>query len=200
MSNKGFGPNLDKIQRIVQGRYEPEKTSYVMMPRKTDQPNEGEMFTKDGVEMIIENGTEIPYIGSKKNKWSDEINPNARRCECGLQYGYMNHTDQKMFRMTGRCLHCQTKYEDLLKAQGKYQEYERNIMQANAKALYKDAQQMAQEYIRDLKRKQVEVVCNEYGELETWEQPDRSEEIDNVLGQLQDLEEEVKNMESSDDK
>ena len=85
--------------------------------------------------------------------------------------------DEKFNKISGMCEDCHLKVEDNLKAQGKFKEYERNKMLANAFDYFKDADVEFQKFLDYLKENPTYV--NDNGTTEQWVRDGGN--IDNII-------------------
>ena len=91
-----------------------------------------------------------------------------------------NHVDEKMRIIHQMCLDCVVDMEHELKKQGKYDEYEKEKMLANANAWLKKAE----DDVKMLKKAYTEAqqyATNADGLLETWDAKMTSEEFENTI-------------------
>ena len=91
-----------------------------------------------------------------------------------------NHVDEKMRVIHQMCLDCVVDMEHELKKQGKYDEYEKEKMLANANAWLKKAE----DDVKMLKKAYTEAqqyATNADGLLETWDAKMTSEEFENTI-------------------
>lgn len=100
---------------------------------------EGDKWTDaDGREWTVKNGVtqNITKLDGAKTPWF------CPKCEKA-----MNHRlDIKFWRLRGHCFDCNINAEAEIRRQGKWEEYERNLMRANYVAFLKDKIQELQHY------------------------------------------------------
>ena len=75
-----------------------------------------------------------------------------------------NRLDPKMYKIHKKCFDCVIKEETMLRAEGKYEEYERNIIADNAKSYLDDLEQYLLEAINTSNNQYV----SEQGKVERW--------------------------------
>jgi hypothetical protein len=100
--------------------------------------------------------------------------PNCKEgCESYLDPG---QADLKMNAYHGMCLNCVVEMEHKLKMEGKYEEYEKKKMLANAEAWLKKA-----EFEKDILKGSIEAqFINEDGSIEKWGGLNKDEVIDKI--------------------
>jgi len=76
--------------------------------------------------------------------------------------------DSRMWILKGSCHVCVATVETALRANGEYEEYERNKVKANVEAWIKDMEQMLVEWQAESSKEKHQVIMNSYGEMETW--------------------------------
>tara|TARA_R100000657_G_C4652078_1_gene96374 strand:- start:92 stop:775 length:684 start_codon:yes stop_codon:yes gene_type:complete len=137
-------------------------------------------------------------VKKPKNSIAKEIKsylnsfPNCKKdCKCTNP----THLDKKMRAIHGMCFDCVVEMEHELKKQGKFEEYQRNRMKANAEGWLKRAEEDVS-LLKQAYTKSSEVVQNAEGDVETWHAKMSPEEFeDTVQKQFNEFKEQfLKNM------
>jgi len=189
MKNSQPGKRIAYLQNVISGNH--QKRSHGWTPDKVER-KEGEVWTdSDGKEWEIRNG-----IKWKTSKLLDVIN------EAVADHIYLPHScpkcnnpmkkklDKKMWFIHKMCFECVIAMEHQMKIDGTYNEYERNKVQNNMEAWFKDFKQMIEEGKRDsLKQKFVDG----NGKIEDfWEDPQSYEELSALIDPImEDIEQKI---------
>src|SRR5574344_199 len=171
LNNKINNSNIKVIQQMLNGTHHSQKKKTISK-NTNDQEIElgvdhkvGDTWVVDGIEWEQRAGFKI-----KKGKLDNFRQQDSKKyivpdiCPiCGKE---MQPIDKKFWKIEGRCLDCQIKYEHQLKLEGKYDAYEKDKMFKNAEAWFKETEIETKELIKELKS-DLEFV-NEHGTVETW--------------------------------
>lgn len=124
------------------------------------------------------------YAARVESEWRKEIReqlnsfPSCRKetCTC-IQ---PKRLDEKMRRIHGMCFDCVIEMEHKLKLEGKWEEYEREKMKANALAWLEEAEKDKNMIADELSKADF---VNSFGDVETW---DVQKTKDEILSKLED--------------
>lgn len=121
---------------------------------------EGEVWTERGKTWTIKNG--IKKTVTQFSKVRKELQTPLCCPKCNK---HMKHIDQHMYKFNKVCLDCTVEFEHELRKQGKYEEYERARVQANAKGFVMDLDKYFSEYFSDQTN---DGFVTEDGDIESW--------------------------------
>jgi hypothetical protein len=122
---------------------------------------EGDVWEERGKKWTIKNGikqTVTRLDAIKKKIFTPIVCPN---CNKPMNKG---HIDKYMFSIHQKCSDCVFEYETKLKVQGKYQEYERDIIKQGVKYHIKEMEGVLLELLMN----NSEQFVTENGEIEEW--------------------------------
>jgi len=122
---------------------------------------EGDIWEERGKKWTIKNGikqTVTRFDNIKKKIFTPIVCPN---CNKPMTKG---HIDKYMFSIHQKCSDCVFDYETKLKVQGKYQEYERDIIKQGVKYHIKEMEGVLLELLMN----NSEQFVTENGEIEEW--------------------------------
>ena len=151
--------DVERIRNLVKKDYT-SKTKVGSGYKKTYVARkEGDIWEEDGRTWTIEGGLRQNITKLDAAKDAYKIPLTCPKCK-----GSMNHwLAKKMFRIHGFCFDCTVDYEANLTKLGKYEEYEKAMMQGNVKEFAKDLEQ----YIID-KLEETSDFVTEQGDVEDW--------------------------------
>lgn len=131
-------------------------------PKKVVKYKEGDTWTEKGKTWTIKNG--IKRTLSKFDSIRKKINTPLGCPKCGKSLS--RPMDQKMYTFNNCCLDCTVKFEHELRIQGKYEEYEKARVLANAKGFVTDLEVYINEFIQD---NNTQNLVTEDGDVEAWQ-------------------------------
>ena len=120
---------------------------------------EGDIWEEDGRKWTIKNGLKQNFTRLDAAKEAYKIPLTCPKCKTSMNY----HLHKKMYRIPGFCFDCTIDYESNLKKLGKYEDYEKAMMQGNMKEFAKDLEQ----FILD-KIDENQTFVTEQGDVEDW--------------------------------
>jgi len=162
---------------------------FVTTGNKRTNYKEGDVWTENGKEWTIRNG--LKRTVSKMDAARKQVfTPLA----CPVCKGSMkHHLDAKMWNFNQRCYSCTIDMEhEILKA-GKWEEYQRGRITANANAFCEDMETTLNEFIQDSVTK---TNVTEDGLIENWKDADQGflkSVVDKEVSELKDKIEKYKN-------
>jgi hypothetical protein len=116
--------DLQRIRNLATKKIHDKTVTSVGYTKPKEQRVEGEVWVENGRTWTLKNGIK---------KTVRKIEGAAIPLLCPKCSKSMNHhLDKQMYEIHQMCLHCTTEMESELKMQGKYEEYERNMIKQNA--------------------------------------------------------------------
>jgi|TARA_R110001592_G_scaffold40170_3_gene132083 hypothetical protein len=148
MRNILSGNTADKTR--IQSGYEKENIVYT----------EGDIWEENGKKWTIKNG--IKQNVTKHDKLREMVKfPLKCACDKPMKPTKLN---KKMWTIHGKCFDCVAKHETHLRAIGKYEEYEKKLMNANKNSFVDDYEAAVKEY----ENSQPDTYVSEAGDIENW--------------------------------
>ena len=168
--------NVKAVKEMLEGKHKTQTKKTVSFEKKEFVKREvGEIWTdEDGQEWTQKKGYKVKLGKLHKHRHEMKQFPNCKDgCESYLDPG---QADLKMKAYHGMCLNCVVEMEHKLKMEGKYEEYEKKKMLANAEAWLKKA-----EFEKDILKGSIEAqFINEDGSIEKWGGLNKDEVIDKI--------------------
>lgn len=121
---------------------------------------EGEIWTERGKTWTMKNGIKRTVSKFTAVRKSLQVPLSCPKCK-----NAMHHFDDTIYRFNKVCLNCTVEFEHELRKQGKYEEYERARVLANAKGFIFDLDKYFEEYCKDESNRGF---VTEEGDVETW--------------------------------
>ena len=151
---------------------------------KEVERKEGEIWQEGGKQWTIKNG--IKQTFTKLHNFKKLIQKPLVCPECKKKMS--GKLDDKMYTIHNKCFDCVVKYESKLKIEGKYEEYEKGLLAANALKFIEEAR----EYIVDVSKESRDYYTAD-GTKENWSGPTHNQEAFNKMTEeLNELETKIK--------
>ena len=120
--------DVQRIRNLVSGKQGEATQTQVGYTRKYIERKEGDTWEENNKQWTIKNGVKISISKLDKAKSYARTPLLCPNCSKSMKTEY----DKKMFMVHKMCFDCTIKMETQLKIEGKYQEYEDNIIKSNA--------------------------------------------------------------------
>ena len=124
--------------------------------------SEGDVWEVKGKTWTIKNG--IRQTISKLDSAREAIRVPMECPKCG-DHRMQHHAYKAMYKKFGMCLNCVVKFENKLRAAGKYEEFAKELSKSNNEAWLKDK---TEEYYDWLTTIDTESYITEAGDIEDW--------------------------------
>lgn len=165
---------VQRMRNIVMGKYGKKTEVQSGYARKEIERKEGDVWEARGKTWTMKNGI-------IRNVTKTSIARKALRMplccpECGNRM--KKRLDKKFYDLKKRCFDCQVTWEHVKRIDGTYDEYERKQIQENAEQMYKTAELMLNDYLKDAKSQHY---ITEAGQLEDWSGGHSESELKNLV-------------------
>ena len=165
---------VQRMRNIVMGKYGKKtevQTGYV---RKEAERKEGDVWEARGKTWTVKNGI-IRNI-TKTSAARKALRLPLCCPECGNRM--KKRLDKKFYDLKKRCFDCQVAFEHVKRIDGTYDEYEKKQIQENAEQMYKTAELMLNDYLKDAKSQHY---ITEAGQLEDWSGGHSESDLKNLV-------------------
>ena len=190
MLNKEFKrKDVERMRNLIKGNVNESAELQVGYRAKKEDHKEGDIWEEEGKKWTIKNGIKQTY--TKLDKIKKEAILPLFCPECGSLM--KKRIDAKMYKIHGKCSDCVIEMEHKLKMEGKYKDYERNIIATNAESYLDNLEVYLLEAINESNTSYV----SERGEIERWKGGANKEklttEIKHAISEFKDSIEEYRN-------
>lgn len=123
--------DLNRIRNITAKRYGDTTKTQTGYSKQQEEHQEGDIWEEDGKKWTIISGikqTVTKYDSLKK------YGQYPLACPCCKNHFKLHDLNKKMYNIHGKCLNCVIEMETKLKLEGKYEEYEKKMMNLNFKS------------------------------------------------------------------
>ena len=152
--------DVERMRNLIKGNTGESAELQVGYTAKKEDHKEGDIWEEGGKQWTIKDG--IKQTATKLDRVKKEAIMPLFCPSCGSLMKKRN--DAKMYKIHKKCFDCVIDMEAKLKLEGKYEEYERNIIAGNAEAYLDDLEQYLLEAINESNTQFV----SERGEVERW--------------------------------
>lgn len=153
--------DIKRIRNLVSGNYNDATQTQVGYSRRHIERKEGEVWEENGKSWTIKNGIKISVSKLERAKtysYTPILCPNCSKPMKGQH-------DKKMFRIHNMCLDCVVEMETKLKLEGKYEEYENNIVKNNANFMLDEFENGFEDFLNSF---DATSFVTEQGDIEDW--------------------------------
>jgi len=154
--------DLARIRNITNKRYGDATKTQIGYSKSVEEHIEGQEWEEDGKKWVIKNGikqTVTKYDSIKK------YGQYPLTCPCCKNHFKLFDLNKKMYNIHSKCLDCVIEMETKLKLEGKYEEYERNLMNLNLVSHLGEFEKALDEYANS----KPEEFITEQGVRENWQ-------------------------------
>ena len=161
MLNKEFKrKDVERMRNLIKGKSGESAETQVGYTSKKVSYKEGDIWEENGKKWIIKDGIKQTYTKLDKIKKEAILPLFCPNCGSLMK----KRLDAKMYKIHKTCFDCVVEMEHKLRIEGKYEEYERNIIANNAESYLDDLEQYLLEAINTSNDQYV----SERGEIERW--------------------------------
>ena len=160
--NKEFREeDLQRMRNIITGNTGDSTKSQVGYQKKKIENKEGDIWEENGKKWTIQNGLKQTITKHDKLRQIIVMPLKCPECKKAMK---VNDLNKKMWSIHNKCFDCVVEYETHLRIIGKYEEYEKKLMNANKNTFVDDYEAAVKEY----ENSQPETYVSEAGDIENW--------------------------------
>lgn len=165
------------------------KNLFVTSDEKYVKRSEGDVWEENGKSWTIKNG--IKRTISKMDHARKEFSTPLACPKCGSSMNH--HLDEKMWAIHKTCFNCVIDMEHEIMKAGKWEEYERGKILANANGFVKDLEDYVKEFVQDQTTK---ANVTEDGLIEKWKEADQNYLTEIGDGVIKQIKQNIENYKS----
>ena len=161
MLNKEFKrKDVERMRNLIKGKTDESAELQVGYNAKKETHKEGDIWEEGGKKWTIKDGIKQTY--TKLDKVKKEAILPLFCPNCGTLMKHKN--DAKMYKIHGHCFDCTVKHETKLRLEGKYEQYEKDLVTKNMNSYVDHLESYLLEAINESNTQYV----SEKGEVERW--------------------------------
>ena len=150
-----MGKHLQKVKEMLAGEHKSQKQKYFSFaPDNSGQREIGSTWVEaDKTGNVYTCTQEDGYVTRVKKIQPKYISKGYTNClkeNCSAENSQVNN---KLKIKTGRCIECQTRFEDDLRIAGTYEQYEKEKILDRATGIFKDSDEFFKEHILTVREK-----------------------------------------------
>jgi hypothetical protein len=174
--------DLQRIRNLVQKKGNEKTITSVGYTKAEERHNEGDVWEENGKTWTIKNGVKRTLRKTE----GTALPLLCPKCSKPMKH----HLDKKMYGIHQMCLYCVTDMESELKMQGKYEEYEQNMIRKNALYFADNVSSGLDQFLDDLIN---ETYVMEDGTIQNWvgNGLDKQEVKKQIMEKIQQLKDKI---------
>lgn len=154
--------DVQRMRNIISKKYTDKVSTQTGYTKTQIKHVEGDVWEEDGKQWTIKNGLKQTITRFDKLKKSIMLPIVCPSCNTPMSNYAINKT---MWPIHGKCFDCVIKMETELKRDGKFEEYQRNMMVSGIKTYIKELESFLLELMLDTNK---EEFVTETGDIEEW--------------------------------
>jgi hypothetical protein len=144
-----------------------------------EEHKEGDTWEEDGKKWTIKNGIKQSITKLDKFKHLVSLPLTCPSCKKPMK---ANELNKKMYSVHKVCLNCVVDMESKLKLEGKYDEYEKNILNMNKNASLEEFEQALDSWLEEK-----DTFVTEQGDIESWQGGDKTQIYKQLKEKIQEF-------------
>ncbi|MFM2011040.1 MAG: hypothetical protein RLZZ479_1431 [Bacteroidota bacterium] len=159
--------DVQRMRNIITGKTGDKTQILGGWENKIEEHKEGDTWEEDGKKWTIKNGIKQSITKLDKFKHLVSLPLTCPSCKKPMK---ANELNKKMYSVHKMCLNCVVDMEAKLKLEGKYEEYEKNILNMNKNASLEEFEQALDSWLEEK-----DTFVTEQGDVENWHGGDKSQ-------------------------
>jgi hypothetical protein len=159
--------DVQRMRNIITGKTGDKTQVLGGWESKVEEHKEGDTWEEDGKKWTIKNGIKQSITKLDKFKHLVSLPLTCPSCKKPMK---ANELNKKMYSVHKMCLNCVVDMESKLKLQGKYKEYEKNILNMNKNASLEEFEQALDSWLEEK-----DTFVTEQGDIESWQGGDKNQ-------------------------
>ena len=177
--------DVERARNLVKKDFTSKTKDQIGYQKKYVHRSEGDIWEENGKTWTINNGLKQTITKHDKLRQIIVMPLKCPECEKAIK---VNDLNKKMWSIHNKCFNCVVEYETHLRKIGKYEEYEKKLMNDNKDSFVDDYEQAVDAFIND----QGESFMSEAGDMENWSKgkinPEVIKALKDNIKQLRELE------------
>lgn len=172
--------DVTRLRNLITGKSGDKTQIQTGYEKKIEDHKEGDTWEENGKTWTIKNGIKQTVTKLDSVKKLVSLPLCCPKCKKPMKAHDLN---KKMYSIHSMCFDCVVNMEHEIKKAGKWDEYEKNIMNANKNASLEDIEKAIDSWFET----QNESFVSENGEIESWKGGDKSKVYDQIKENLQKI-------------
>ena len=159
--------DVQRMRNIITGKTGDRTQILGGWENKIEEHKEGDTWEEDGKKWTIKNGIKQSITKLDKFKHLVSMPLTCPTCKKPMKADELN---KKMYSIHKMCLNCVVDMEAKLKLEGKYEEYEKNILNMNKNASLEEFEMALDSWLEEK-----DTFVTEQGDIESWQGGDKTQ-------------------------
>ena len=159
--------DVQRMRNIITGKTGDRTQVLGGWENKIEEHKEGDTWEENGKKWTIKNGIKQSITKLDKFKHLVSMPLTCPTCKKPMKADELN---KKMYSVHKMCLNCVVDMEAKLKLEGKYEEYEKNILNMNKNASLEEFEMALDSWLEEK-----DTFVTEQGDIESWQGGDKTQ-------------------------
>lgn len=159
--------DVQRMRNIITGKTGDRTQILGGWENKIEEHKEGDTWEEDGKKWTIKNGIKQSITKLDKFKHLVSLPLTCPTCKKPMKADELN---KKMYSVHKMCLNCVVDMEAKLKLEGRYEEYEKNILNMNKNASLEEFEMALDSWLEEK-----DTFVTEQGDIESWQGGDKTQ-------------------------
>ncbi len=171
--------DVQRMRNIITGKTGDRTQILGGWESKIEEHKEGDVWEEDGKKWTVKNGIKQSITKLDKFKHLVSLPLTCPSCKKPMKADDLN---KKMYSIHKMCLNCVVDIESKLKLEGKYEEYEKNILNMNKNASLEEFEQALDSWLEEK-----DTFVTEQGDIESWQGGDKTQVYKELKEKIQEF-------------
>jgi hypothetical protein len=171
--------DVQRMRNLITGKSGDRTQIIGGWENKKDEHKEGDTWEENGKVWTIKNNIKQSITKLDKFKYLVHLPLCCPSCKKSMKDNDLN---KKMFSIHKICLDCVVDMESKIKLEGKWDEYAKNVINANKNASLEEFEQAVESWMLDK-----DTFVSEAGDIESWSGGDKAKMYDEVKKKIEEL-------------
>jgi hypothetical protein len=171
--------DVQRMRNIITGKTGDRTQVLGGWENKIEEHKEGDTWEEDGKKWTIKNGIKQSITKLDKFKHLVSLPLTCPSCKKPMKADDLN---KKMYSIHKMCLNCVIDMEAKLKLEGKYEQYEKNILNMNKNASLEEFEQALDSWLEEK-----DTFVTEQGDIESWQGGDKAQIYKELKEKIQEF-------------
>jgi len=171
--------DVQRMRNIITGKTGDRTQILGGWENKIEEHKEGDIWEEDGKKWTIKNGIKQSITKLDKFKHLISLPLTCPSCKKPMKADELN---KKMYSLHKVCLNCVVDMEAKLKIEGKYEQYEKNILNMNKNASLEEFEQALDSWLEEK-----DTFVTEQGDIESWQGGDKNKIYKELKEKIQEF-------------
>jgi hypothetical protein len=171
--------DVQRMRNIITGKTGDRTQVLGGWESKIEERKEGDTWEEDGKKWTIKNGIKQSITKLDKFKHLVSLPLTCPSCKKPMKADELN---KRMYSIHKVCLNCVVDMESKLKLEGKYEQYEKNILNMNKNASLEEFEQALDSWLEEK-----DTFVTEQGDIESWQGGDKTKIYKELKEKIQEF-------------